>query len=108
MSNRGKMRPGREHAALVQRGELPKDRLWYTIGDVCRWLAIRPSAIWYWETQFGSRIKAQRMSSGKRWYTRDGALMLGVIRELLYTELYTIEGAKRQLRLAAERERQVG
>lgn len=105
MKNRGTPRPGRAHS-LVKPGELPIGRTWYTIGDVCRWLNIRPSTVWHWESEFN--IKCRRMRGGKRWFTRADAAMLGVIRELLYTELYTIAGAKRQLRLAAEREREAG
>jgi DNA-binding transcriptional MerR regulator len=62
----------------------------------------------YWETEFSQWLRLERSQRGRRIYTRRQALTVGVIRELLYTELYTVAGAKRQLRLAAEREKQAG
>lgn len=82
----------------------------YRIGEVAKWLGVATHAVRYWADEFAHFLPARvgRSRSSHRVFTRKQALMLGVIRELLYVELYTIAGAKRQLRLAAERERQAG
>lgn len=80
-------------------------REYYRLGEVARWLGVAPHAVRFWSDEFALFLPAQRNKSDHRVFSRKQALMLGVIRELLYTELYTIAGAKRQLRIAAERER---
>lgn len=91
--------------------QLP-EKPWYRIGEVARWLDVEPYVIRYWETEFGfwvrpERGRAKNEQSRQRIYSRRHLVMLATIRELLYVELYTIAGAKRQLRLANER-RQAG
>jgi DNA-binding transcriptional MerR regulator len=87
--------------ASAPREPLPM-REHYRIGEVSNWLGVTRHAMRCWEQWFD--VRAARSKSGQRVYSRQQALLLGVIRELLYVELYTIEGAKRQLRLARERE----
>lgn len=88
-------------------GELPI-RMFYRIGDISRWLDVPTHVLRYWETEFAVHLPVERSKHGQRIYNRQQAVRLAVIKELLYVELYTIAGAKRQLRLAAEREREVG
>lgn len=86
-----------------QRGDLPL-RACYRIGEVARWAGVSPHVIRFWCVEFAHWVHPATSAKGQRVFSRNGALVIGVIRELLYTELYTIEGAKRQLRLARERE----
>lgn len=86
--------------------QLP-EKPWHRIGEVARWLGVDPHVLRYWETEFKSEIgRLERARSGQRIYSRRNCVTLAVIKELLYVELYTIAGAKRQLRLAAERARE--
>lgn len=89
---------------------LPSGRLRYRIGEVARWLGVDTHVVRFWEEQFGARYLGplERTRSGQRVYSRRNAVALGAIRELLYVELYTIAGAKRQLRLADERAKVAG
>jgi DNA-binding transcriptional MerR regulator len=83
---------------------------YYTITQVASWLGVHAYALHHWENEFREFLHPlePRRKGQRRIYTRRQAVLLGAIRELLYTELYTIAGAKRQLRLAAERERAAG
>ena len=57
----------------------------------------------YWESEF--RIKPKRSPAGQRLYRREHVERLLLIKRLLYTEGYTIAGAKRRLsRLRAKGE----
>ena len=88
--------------------QLPK-QVWFRIGDIARWLDETTPTLRWWEQEFGGLLgRVERSKSGQRIYSRHNAVKFAVIQELLRVELYTIEGAKRQLRLAAERERQTG
>lgn len=89
--------------------QLPNSKHWFRIGEIARWLDLEPHVLRYWETEFKGHLgRVERARSDQRLYSRRNAVVFAVIKELLYVELYTIAGAKRQLRLAAERERQAG
>lgn len=86
--------------------ELPSNQLFFRIGDVARWLDVATHTVRFWEEEFGSHYLGhlERSKRGQRVYSRRNVTTFGIIKDLLYVELYTIEGAKRQLRLARERE----
>ena len=75
----------------------------YRIGEVAIWCGVTTATVRWWCKEFAPWVRPTNSPHGQRVFTRDKVLMLGVIRELLYTELYTVEGAKRQLRQAKER-----
>jgi DNA-binding transcriptional MerR regulator len=84
--------------------ELP-DKLYFKIGEVAKLVGVKPYVLRYWETEF-SILRPGKTRSKHRLYRRKDVETLLEIRRLLYTERYTIEGAKRRLRdsgrLAAE------
>ena len=51
----------------------------------------------FWETKF-SHIKPLKRGGGRRYYRPEDLALLRRIRELLYTEGYTIKGVQRLLR----------
>jgi len=51
----------------------------------------------FWETKF-SHIKPMKRGGGRRYYRPEDLALLRRIRELLYTEGYTIKGVQRLLR----------
>jgi DNA-binding transcriptional MerR regulator len=77
--------------------ELP-NRLYFKIGEVAKLLGVKPYVLRYWETEF-SIIRPGKTSARHRLYRRKDVETLLEIRRLLYTERYTIEGAKRRLRI---------
>lgn len=85
---------------------LPANKHYFRIGEIARWLDEEAHVLRFWEEQFGRLLTGDvaRSRRGQRNYTRAQAISFAAIQELLRVELYTIEGAKRRLRLARERE----
>jgi DNA-binding transcriptional MerR regulator len=73
------------------------DKLYFKIGEVAKLVGVKPYVLRYWETEF-SIVRPGKTRSKHRLYRRKDVETLLEIRRLLYTERYTIEGAKRRLR----------
>jgi DNA-binding transcriptional MerR regulator len=69
---------------------------YYSIGEVCELADLKPHALRYWESQFSS-LRPKKNSAGNRVYRRKEIKLIQLLRRLLYTERYTIEGAKNKL-----------
>lgn len=72
------------------------DKLYFKIGEVSELAGLRPSVLRYWETEFPGLVP-QKSRSGQRLYTRKHVDLVIEIRDLLYREKLTIEGARRRL-----------
>lgn len=70
-----------------------------TINQVSDILQVESSTIRYWEKEFGEFLKVSCSKGTRKRYTEDNLEMFSSIKELLYTEQYTIKGAKRRLEL---------
>ncbi len=73
------------------------DKPFFKIGEAARLCALKPYVLRYWETEFAS-IKPQKTRSGQRLYRRRDIEHLLRIRNLLYDQRFTIEGARTRLR----------
>ena len=71
-------------------------REFYSIGDVCELTDLKPHVLRYWESQFRFLSPAKNRA-GNRVYTRRELEFVMLVKHLLYTEKFTIEGAKQQL-----------
>lgn len=71
-------------------------REFYSIGEVCDLLNIKPHVLRYWETQF-EVLKAPKTRAGNRVYRAPDIKQIALIQRLLHEEKYTIEGARRRL-----------
>ncbi len=71
-------------------------REFFSIGDVCELTDLKPHVLRYWESQFRVLSPAKNRS-GNRVYTRREVEFVQLIKHLLYTEKYTIEGAKQKI-----------
>src|SRR5438094_6929737 len=76
--------------------DLP-DKLYFKIGEVARLIGVKPYVLRYWESEF-TILHPGKTRSRHRLYRRKDVETLLEIRRLLYTERYTIDGAKRRLR----------
>ena len=72
-------------------------KLYYRIGEVAELVGVEPHVLRYWETEFRS-IRPQKSTKGQRIYSRRDVERLLKVKELLYTERFTIAGAKKRLR----------
>ena len=71
-------------------------REFFSIGDVCELTELKPHVLRYWESQFRF-LNPAKNRSGNRVYTRREVELVMLVKHLLYTEKYTIEGAKRKV-----------
>jgi DNA-binding transcriptional MerR regulator len=76
------------------------DRL-YKIGEVCRIADVQPYVLRYWETEFPS-LAPNKSGGGQRLYTRREIDIILRIKQLLYSEGFTIAGAKKKLETEGE------
>ena len=68
----------------------------FKIGEVAKLLGVKPHVLRYWESEFPS-LKPRKNPSGQRLYAKADIETLTEIRNLLYTDCYTISGAKQWL-----------
>ena len=76
--------------------ELPV-KLYYRIGEVSEIVGVEPHVLRYWETEFRS-IRPQKSRKGQRIYSRRDVDKLLKVKELLYSQGFTIAGARKRLR----------
>ncbi len=72
------------------------EKAYFRIGEVSKILNVESYVIRYWETEFRS-IKPARTKSSQRLYRKKDVQELLTIRDLLYSQRFTIDGAKKQL-----------
>src|SRR5579859_3733373 len=80
------------------RGSLPP-KLYFRIGEVAELVGVEPHVLRYWEREFRS-IRPTKSAKGQRVYSRRDVETLTRVRELLYSEGFTIAGAKKRLQRA--------
>src|SRR5690242_6473265 len=68
----------------------------FSIGEVCQLTDLKPHVLRYWESQFRFLSPAKNRS-GNRVYQRREVEMILLVKHLLYTEKYTIEGARQKV-----------
>src|SRR5437660_393491 len=68
----------------------------YKIGEVCKLADVQPYVLRYWETEFPS-LAPNKSGGGQRLYTRREIDTILRIKQLLYSEGFTIAGAKKKL-----------
>jgi DNA-binding transcriptional MerR regulator len=86
--------PAPQRTATATRDE--PVRQFFSIGDVCGLTELKPHVLRYWETQF-KFLSPAKNRSGNRVYQRREVELILLVKHLLYTEKYTIEGARRKV-----------
>ncbi len=69
---------------------------YYSIGEVCELVDLKPHVLRYWESQFPP-LKPSKNRAGNRVYQRKEIKLILLVRQLLYEEKYTIDGARQRL-----------
>ena len=81
----------------ARRAEKPEPvQEFFSIGDVCSMTDLKPHVLRYWESQFRFLSPAKNRS-GNRVYQRREVEMVLLVKQLLYEEKYTIDGARQKL-----------
>ncbi len=68
----------------------------YSIGEVCALTDLKPHVLRYWESQFRFLSPAKNRSGNRVYKSREVELIM-LVKHLLYTEKYTIEGARQRI-----------
>ncbi|HJQ20196.1 MAG TPA: MerR family transcriptional regulator [Gemmatimonadaceae bacterium] len=68
----------------------------FSIGEVCQITDLKPHVLRYWESQF-KFLNPAKNRSGNRVYQRKEIELILLVKHLLYTEKYTIEGARQKV-----------
>jgi len=68
----------------------------FSIGDVCALTELKPHVLRYWESQF-KFLSPAKNRSGNRVYQRREVELIQLVKHLLYTEKYTIDGARKKV-----------
>jgi DNA-binding transcriptional MerR regulator len=68
----------------------------YSIGEVCALTDLKPHVLRYWESQFRF-LNPAKNRSGNRVYKSKEVELIMLVKHLLYTEKYTIDGARQQI-----------
>ena len=75
--------------------DIPGKR-YFTIGEVSELCAVKSHVLRYWEQEF-TQLKPVKRRGNRRYYQRQDVLLIRQIRDLLYLQGYTIQGARQQL-----------
>ncbi|VWB14497.1 MerR family transcriptional regulator [Burkholderia arboris] len=81
---------------------------YFTIGEVSELCGVKPHVLRYWEQEF-TQLRPVKRRGNRRYYQHHEVLLIRRIRELLYEQGFTINGARNRLdspggqRAAAER-----
>jgi DNA-binding transcriptional MerR regulator len=73
----------------------PETRM-YKIGEVCRLADVQPYVLRYWETEFPP-LAPNKSGGGQRLYSERDVETILRIKQLLYSDGFTIAGAKKRL-----------
>ena len=71
-------------------------KVFYSIGDACDLIGVKPHVLRYWETQFPD-IRPMKNRAGNRVYKAPEIELILFVRHLLYEKKRTIEEAKQVL-----------
>jgi len=75
---------------------------YFTIGEVSELCGVKPHVLRYWEQEF-TQLKPVKRRGNRRYYQHHEVLLVRRIRELLYQEGFTINGARHRLEEAGAR-----
>lgn len=69
---------------------------YFTIGEVSELCGVKPHVLRYWEQEF-TQLKPVKRRGNRRYYQHHEVLLVRRIRELLYSQGFTISGARNRL-----------
>ena len=78
---------------------------YFTIGEVADLCGVKPHVLRYWEQEF-TQLRPMKRRGNRRYYQHHEVLMIRRIRELLYDQGFTINGARSRLLELAHHERE--
>jgi DNA-binding transcriptional MerR regulator len=80
------------------------DKLFFRIGEVSKLCVLPAYVLRFWETEF-PQLKPGKSNTGQRLYRRKDVENVLRVKNLLYDEGYTIQGARQFLKTESKRDR---
>jgi len=80
--------------------DLKIEKLYFSISEVSKITGLKQYVLRYWETEFPS-LRPKKNSAGNRTYRQTDIDTIHYIKDLLYTQKYTIAGARERLKSGA-------
>ena len=77
---------------------------YFTIGEVSELCGVKPYVLRYWEQEF-TQLKPMKRRGNRRYYQHHEVLLIRRIRDLLYEQGFTINGARHRLETEASEPR---
>jgi DNA-binding transcriptional MerR regulator len=87
--------PEHSRANNAELPPIPAKR-YFTIGEVSDLCAVKPHVLRYWEQEF-TQLKPVKRRGNRRYYQHHEVLLIRRIRDLLYEQGFTINGARHRL-----------
>lgn len=75
---------------------LDPQKLYYSIGEVCKLIGVEASTLRYWEKEF-TQLRPKRSSRGRRQYTHENIEIIQQIYHLVRIEGISLEVAKKRI-----------
>lgn len=75
----------------------PTEKLYYSIGEVCKILDVNASLVRFWEKEF-EILKLKKNKKGNRLFTKDDLDNIKLIYHLVKVRGFTLQGAKDKLK----------
>ena len=82
--------------AVQDASQIP-NKLYFKIGEVAEITGVKPYVLRYWESEF-KMVNPSKSRSRQRLYRKSDVELIFRIKELLYEERYTINGARKKLK----------
>ena len=79
---------------------------YFTIGEVSELCAVKPHVLRYWEQEF-AQLKPVKRRGNRRYYQHHEVMLIRRIRDLLYEQGFTINGARHRLETESDEPRAV-
>lgn len=83
------------NSTALDASDIPAKR-YFTIGEVAEICDLKAHVLRYWEQEFPQLSPVKRRGN-RRYYQREDVILIRQIRELLYAQGFTIQGARQQL-----------
>ena len=77
--------------------EEERSKRYYSISEVSEMMELKAHILRFWESEF-SALRPRKNRAGNRAYTERDIKIVRLIKNLLYEEKFTIEGAKNRLK----------
>ncbi len=88
---------------MVEKVVLPPipAKRYFTIGEVSELCGVKPHVLRYWEQEF-TQLRPVKRRGNRRYYQHHEVLLIRRIRDLLYEQGFTINGARNRLETHAD------